>query len=869
MTIAIPAIEGDPPSSHPRSAPAEDPPPASGTGRRPRDPAMAALRDLGEAFLRADAAAGGRILAGREAELTAGLTAVVLRLLVLLFAERRADDHSASSAMLVKGGGAWARLLELSRAIHAGSPSVAALQLPRGGRLFDPHAHPFLEGRPPGHRGPLPAPAALPVIPDALIARILGRLSRELDLRDGDDDARGLARIGAIYESLLGLELRPLGPGLAGKLSLQAGEARRAAGAHYTSAGMARIIVERALAPLLSPDASPEAILELRVCDPAMGAGSFLIEACEVLAAALVRAWGRAGAAPPDAANGDPLACARRLVARSCLFGVDRNPLAVDLARISLGLLTAAPGAPPLFLDHALRAGDAILGLSCAQIAALSLEPRRAPATAPAAALVDAAITLAASPRREIRAGAAAPEEAMARAELAIAGARALGDAVLGTFLDMEDRRARPRALAALLEYAASWPEGEIPAELLADARSFRAARAPFHWELEYAEIFADRGGFDAFVGNPPWVAYAGRAAQPLPAPLRDLHAALSPAFAGYRSLQGLFVHRAAALLRPGGRLGLVLPTSMADLDGYAPVRRAHDALCAPDDALPDFGDRAFDGVFQPSMGLLSTRRAAPPESPVAALWPLARSDLAPEAAALLHRLDALPRLPPRLFGERGFQTMSEDAKHMTVGPVDERSVGLRAGGDVAPCKRLPPSRHCDPAAFGARFRPEREWRAVRLLIRQTARFPIAALSDGLPFRNSILAGFGEDRYSAHFLVAYLNSTPVRWVHHQRHRDARQGMPQVKIGHLRALPAPPADHPAVAALSALGESLGERNAGITRAEQDALDRLAADALGMSERERELVAAWRAAMQQELRLAEGGEGTSAAHQVFGR
>lgn len=854
MTTALPAIEADPPPSRPLPDPAEDPPPASGAGRRPRDPAMAALRDLGEAFLRADADAGGRILAGQEAELTPGLTLVVLRLLVLLFAERRARDHSASSAVLGQGRGAWARLLGLTRAVHAGSPSIAALQLPRGGRLFDPHAHPFLEGRPPGHRGPLPAPAELPAIPDALVARALGRLSLHLDPRD--DDARGLARIGAVYESLLGLELRPAHPGLPGRLALQPGEARRAAGAHYTSAGMARIIVTRALAPLLSPDAAPGAILELRVCDPAMGAGSFLIEACEALAAALVRAWDRAGAAPP-VEGGDPLACARRLVARHCLFGVDRNPLAVDLARISLGLLTAAPGAPPPFLDHALRAGDAILGLSAAQIAALSLKPRPAAAAARAAALVDAALTLAASPRRAIRTGAAAPEEALARAELAITGARALGDAVLATFLDMEDRRARPRALAALQEYAASWPEAEIPPGLIAGARAFRAERAPFHWELEYPEVFTDRGGFDAFVGNPPWVAYAGRAAQPLPAPWRDLHAALSPAFAGYRSLQGLFVHRAAALLRPGGRLGLVLPTSMADLDGYAPVRRAHDALCAPDDALPDFGDRAFDGVFQPSMGLLSTRRAASPQSPAAALWPLARSDLSPGAAALLHRLDALPRLPPRLFGERGFQTTPADAERMTLGPVDERSVGLRGGGDIAPFKRLPPGRHCDPSAFGARFRPERDWRAVRLLIRQTARFPMAALSDGLPFRNSILAGFGDDRYGEHFLLAYLNSTPVRWVHHQRHRDARQGMPQVKIGHLRALPAPPADHPAVAELSALGRSLGERNAGITRADQDALDRLAADALGMSEQERAIVAAWRAAMQQELRLVEGG------------
>ncbi|HSJ73775.1 MAG TPA: hypothetical protein VK904_05610, partial [Miltoncostaeaceae bacterium] len=169
---------------------------------------MAALRDLGEAFLRADAAARGRILAGQGAELTPALTAVVLRLLVLLVAERRVPARPGAATALARSGGAWARLLELSRAIHAGSPPAAALGLPRGGRLFDPHAHPFLEGRPPGDRGPLPAPADLPAIPDAVLVRTRERLSAHLDApRDGG--ARALARIGAAYEGLLGLELRP------------------------------------------------------------------------------------------------------------------------------------------------------------------------------------------------------------------------------------------------------------------------------------------------------------------------------------------------------------------------------------------------------------------------------------------------------------------------------------------------------------------------------------------------------------------------------------------------------------------------------------------------------------------------------------
>src|SRR6185437_9860895 len=159
---------------------------------------------------------------------------------------------------------------------------------------------------------------------------------------------------------------------------------------------------------------------------------------------------------------------------------------------------------------------------------------------------------------------------------------------------------------------------------------------------------------------------------QPLDPHLRDLYTATSPAFAGYRNLQGVFVHRAATLLRPGGRLGLVLPTSMSDLGGYEPSRRAHDALAVCDDDLPDFGDRAFDGVFQPSMALLSTRRPAPVTVTKAGPWPLRREDLDAPTAALLPRLAAMPRLPPHLFGERGFQSMGDDVDHLHALPGPE-----------------------------------------------------------------------------------------------------------------------------------------------------------------------------------------------------
>ncbi|HEV8551586.1 MAG TPA: hypothetical protein VGQ57_21205, partial [Polyangiaceae bacterium] len=125
-------------------------------------------------------------------------------------------------------------------------------------------------------------------------------------------------------------------------------------------------------------------------------------------------------------------------------------------------------------------------------------------------------------------------------------------------------------------------PEHGVP------PRHPRPPTVALDWERAFPEVFA-RGGFDAFVGNPPWVSYAGRASQPLAPEMREVYDTYA-AFHGYKNLQGLFVERAARLLRPGGRLGFVLPSSMSELAGYAPTRRAHDRFATVDPELPDLG---------------------------------------------------------------------------------------------------------------------------------------------------------------------------------------------------------------------------------------------------------------------------------------
>src|SRR5205807_1270981 len=112
---------------------------------------------------------------------------------------------------------------------------------------------------------------------------------------------------------------------------------------------------------LLRPAAE---ILGLRVCDLAMGSGAFLVAACRYLAERVVEAWEREEAAfdpatgtlLPEGAE-DRLTLARRLVAERCLYGVDLNPMAVDMAKLSLWLVTLARNRPFTFVDHALRRG--------------------------------------------------------------------------------------------------------------------------------------------------------------------------------------------------------------------------------------------------------------------------------------------------------------------------------------------------------------------------------------------------------------------------------------------------------------------------------------------------------------------------------
>jgi hypothetical protein len=167
-----------------------------------------------------------------------------------------------------------------------------------------------------------------------------------------------------------------------GAMVLQPSEERRRSGSHYTPRELTEPIVRTTLDPILARlrgderrPPRPEAILDLKVCDPAMGSGAFLVEACRYLGDALMESWRVYGGRPEIPADEDEVVFAMRLVTQRCLYGVDRNPVAVDLAKMSLWLATLAKDHALTFVDHALRHGDSLVGLSRKQIEAFQWAP--------------------------------------------------------------------------------------------------------------------------------------------------------------------------------------------------------------------------------------------------------------------------------------------------------------------------------------------------------------------------------------------------------------------------------------------------------------------------------------------------------------
>lgn len=343
----------------------------------------------------------------------------------------------------------------------------------------------------------------------------------------------------------------------AGAFIVTTGSDRRETGTHYTPKSLTEAIVTETLTPIayVGPAEgkpreqwvlkSPAELLGLKICDPAMGSGAFLVQACRWLADRLVEAWSQAeGSGETVSVDGEVLdvpdtkeplprdaeartVIARRLIAERCLYGVDLNPLAVELAKLSIWLVTLAKGRPFGFLDHNLRCGDSLLGIHrLDQLTELSMVPTGKGQQRLFGQNIEQAVREAIELRQQLRAmpirdihdvEAMARLDADARRNLELP--ERIADAFIGeVFATGGTGAALENALASLAIQAGRAVEGDQDSQaairrradmaLATDLIVGKPVRRLFHWPLEFPEVFADgRGGFDAMVGNPPFIA--------------------------------------------------------------------------------------------------------------------------------------------------------------------------------------------------------------------------------------------------------------------------------------------------------------------------------------------------------------------------
>ena len=302
-----------------------------------------------------------------------------------------------------------------------------------------------------------------------------------------------------------------------------------------------------------------------------MGSGAFLVETCRQLADALIDAWSAHGAMPTIPPDEDEVIYARRLIAQKCLYGIDRNPMAVDLAKVSMWLSTLARDHPLTFVDHAFRHGDSLVGLTRRQIEALNWKGGQ-PFLAGFG--VREAVEAASDLRRQIREADDTVDERRLQnlwreAQDAVGEVRLFGDLVLAAFFEGAKPKERESRRAAYQE-AILTGEAWRHAVEMEERRNSEQPFAPFHWEIVFPEVFERDNpgfdGFDGFVGNPPFAGKNNVAAGNVvgyPSWLKELHEESH----GNADLVAQFYRRAFSLLRDSGTFGLIATNTIAQGD--------------------------------------------------------------------------------------------------------------------------------------------------------------------------------------------------------------------------------------------------------------------------------------------------------------
>lgn len=342
-----------------------------------------------------------------------------------------------------------------------------------------------------------------------------------------------------------------------GSVYVTQGSDRRSTGTHYTPRSLTEPIVQYTLEPLVyegvaegKPKAewqlrSARELLQLKICDMAMGSGAFLVQVCRYLTERLVEAWEAAEQANPGQVVVAPegtvsaarpaecpipkdaderIAVARRIITDRCLYGVDKNPMAVEMAKLSLWLITMQKNRPFTFLDHALRCGDSLLGVTDAQqIQYFHLNPKEGNQIPIVATTSQQLLQEAIAKRKELESFTVndiqdlqRKEQLLQEAEAALDQVRFIGDLLVGAALaETDDATELSQRVAGALATDVEERQQRIEAlrfeaqRMLDQSKPHQLpSRKTFHWALEFPEVFLQDSaskGFAALVGNPPF----------------------------------------------------------------------------------------------------------------------------------------------------------------------------------------------------------------------------------------------------------------------------------------------------------------------------------------------------------------------------
>lgn len=442
------------------------------------------------------------------------------------------------------------------------------------------------------------AKAIASAVDPGIVSALTQAVGDDLNLRERVKPWLGLVRLDLRNRPFVVLE---------GALLVKETPSRKNAGAHYTPKSLAEEVVKYALEPLVYTPGphqtatrdewklkSPSDILSLKVADVACGSGAFLVAAARFLADRLVEAWVADNLA--WAGRKDLRTLAIREVVAKCLYGADINDLAIEMCKLSLWLVSLDRDLPFSFVDDKVFLGNSLLGLTdIRQLRAMHIDPAKANRQqgmldlfeVDSDSIIKRAIELRESlaspvePDDSPARSAAAKRRQLAQLQAVTADLRKLADGVVATGLTLggkpgraldaayEDLReaARKAYPGAGVEADSSWLDAKIGHGLTPTVETDYTRWQPLHWIIEAADVMVDHGGFDAIIGNPPFLG-GQKLTGAMGTNVRDwLVNVLAEGRRGSADLVAYFFLRATSLLQANGTLGLIATNTVAQGD--------------------------------------------------------------------------------------------------------------------------------------------------------------------------------------------------------------------------------------------------------------------------------------------------------------